>query len=147
MLRELDFVDSDWDALPWALGSTTALFRHSVPRQLRAQLEKRRGLVERAMLKNIGKKTVGMLWGVAIASGVLTICVLGLFRVAPVFFPEWQSGHAPFAEWLAIVGIPEVVFMTTAVALWGKKRSIAAGILLAAMTLITHAIFHAVTHG
>jgi len=73
------------------------------------------------MLKNIGKKTVGMLWGVAIASGVLTICVLGLLRVAPVLFPEWQSGHAPFLEWLAIVGIPEGGFMTAACALWRKK--------------------------
>jgi H+/Cl- antiporter ClcA len=147
MLRELDFVDSDWDALLWALGSTTALFKHSVPRQLRARLEKCFGLVESATLNNIGKKTVGILWGVAIASGVLTICVQGLLRVAPVLFPEWQSGHAPFLEWLAIVGIPEGVFMTAACALWRKKRSMAAGILLAAMTLITHAIFHAVTHG
>jgi hypothetical protein len=147
MLRELDFMESDWAALLWALGSTTALFRHSVPRQLRARLEKGFGPTERGMLKNIGKKTVGMLWGVIIAAAVLTVCVLGLLRVAPALFPEWQVGHARFVEWLAIVGIPETVFMVTAVTLWREKRSMATGILLAAMTLMTHAIVHAVTHG
>lgn len=146
MLRELDFVESDWGALLWALGSTAALFRHSVPHQLRARLEKRFGPTEWGMLKNIGKKTIGVLWGVLIAGGVLTICVLGLLRLAPAFFPAWQSGHARFVEWLAIVGIPEAVFMVTAVAFWRKKRYMAAGIALAAMTLITHAIVHAATH-
>ena len=33
MLRELDFIESDWAALLWALGSTTAIFRHGVPRR------------------------------------------------------------------------------------------------------------------
>ena len=146
MLRELDFIESDWAALLWALGSTTALFRHSVPRQLRARLEKRFGPTERRMLKNIGKKTVGILWGVIVAGAVLTSCVLGLLRVTPVFFPELQVGHARFVEWLAIVGIPEAVFMVTAVALWREKRSMAAGILLAATTLMTHAIIHTITH-
>jgi hypothetical protein len=31
MLRELDFVESDWGALFWALGSATALFKHLEP--------------------------------------------------------------------------------------------------------------------
>jgi hypothetical protein len=143
MVRELDFAESDWGALVWALGSTAALFRHSVPRQLRARFEKRFGPADMEMLKNIRKKTAGMLWGVVMASVVLTVSVLGLLRVAPVLFP----GHARFVEWLAIVGIPEAVFMLTAFALWGKKRPIATGILLAAMTLMSHAIVHAIGHG
>jgi LPXTG-motif cell wall-anchored protein len=52
-----------------------------------------------------------------------------------------------FVEWLAIVGIPEAVFMAAAIVLWRKKRSMAAGILLAAMMLMTHAIIHGLTHG
>ncbi len=147
MLRELDFVESDWGALLWALGSTTALFRHSVPRQLRARLEKFFGTTERGMLKNIKKMTAGMLWGVVIASLVLTISLLGLLRAAPLLFPEWHVGHARFVQWLAIVGIPEAVFMATAVALWRRKRPMAAGVLLAAMVLMTHAIIHGLTHG
>jgi hypothetical protein len=35
MLREMDFAESDWTALFWALGSTTALCRHSAWQQLR----------------------------------------------------------------------------------------------------------------
>ena len=147
MLRELDFVESDWGAMLWALGSTTALFRHSVPRQLKARLEKRFGLSEMGILKNIGRKTAGMLFGVVIASVVLTISVMALLHAAPVLLPGWQEGHARFVEWLAIGGIPEAVFIATAVALWRRRRYVAAGILLAAMTLISHAIIHAAIHG
>jgi hypothetical protein len=35
MQRELDFVENDWGALFWALGSTTAIFRYSFPRALK----------------------------------------------------------------------------------------------------------------
>jgi hypothetical protein len=147
MLRELDFVESDCGALLWALGSVNVLFTYSVPRQLRARLEKRFGTAQGGMLKNIRKMTAGMLWGVAIASVVLTISLLGLLSAAPVLFPEWHVGHARFVEWLAFVGIPEAVFAVAAVVLWRRKRSMAAGILLAAMILMTHAIVHAVMHG
>jgi hypothetical protein len=47
--------------------------RHSVPRQLRARLEKRFGPAQGGMLKNIRKMAAGMLWGVVIASVVLAI--------------------------------------------------------------------------
>ncbi len=147
MLRELDFVESDWGALLWALGSLTALFRHSVPRQLRAGLEKRFGTAQRVTLKDIRKITAGMLLGVVIASVVLTISLLGLLSAEQVLFPEWHVGHARFAEWLAFVAIPESVFMAAAVLLWRRKRSMAAGILLAAMMLMTHAIIHGLTRG
>jgi hypothetical protein len=147
MLRELDFVEHDWDALLWAFGSVTALFRHSVPRQLKAGLQQRFGPAGIGMLTNIRMKAVGLLWGVVMASVVLTLSLLGLLRAAPILFPEWHVGHARFVEWLAFVGIPEAVFVATAVVLWRKKRSMAAGILLAAMMLMTHAIVHAVTHG
>ena len=147
MLRELHFVESDWGALLWALGSVTALVRHSVPRQLRARLEKRFGTAQGGMLKNIRKMTAGMLWGVIIASVVLTISLLGLLSAVQVLFPEWHAGHPRFVEWLAFVVIPEAVFMAAAVALWRRKRSMAAGILLAAVMLMTHAIVHAVTRG
>jgi hypothetical protein len=147
MLRELDFVESNWGALLWALGSTTALFRHSVPRQLRARLEKRFGTAQGEMPKNIRKMTAGMLSGVLIAGAVLTVSLVGLLQAAPVFFPEWHVGHARFMQWLAIIGIPEAVFTVTAVVLWRKKRPMAAGILLAAMILITHMIVHMVSHG
>jgi hypothetical protein len=66
MLAELDFIESDWAALLWAAGATTALFRHSVPRQLRTQLEKQFSAVKVVLrLKNFSRKTLGMASGVA----------------------------------------------------------------------------------
>ncbi len=146
MLGELDCVEGDWAALRWALGSTTAVLRHSLPHQLRARLEKRFGPSEILLLKNLGKKAIGILSGVVIASGVLTICVLGLLYVVPMLFPERQVERAPFVEWLTVIVIPETVFIAAAIALWRKKRPMATGLLLAAMTFITHVVIHAATH-
>jgi hypothetical protein len=146
MLAELDFIESDWAALFWAMGSTTALLRHSVPHQLRAKLEKRFGPSARMLLKNLGKKVIGILSGVVIASGVLTVCVLGLFYVVPMIFPERQVERAPLVELLTVIVIPETVFIAVAIALWRKKRPVATGLLLAAITFITHVVIHATTH-
>jgi hypothetical protein len=147
MVRELDFVESDWSALLWALGSTTALFRHSVPRRFRALLEKRLGAARGERVKNIRKITTGIFFGVVIATAVLTVSFIGLLQTASLLFPEWRAGHIRIVEWLAIVGVPEAAFMATAQALWRRKRFMAAGVLLAAIALMTHAIIHGLTHG
>ena len=52
MVRELDFIDGDWAALSWALGSTTALSVHA------------------GLLKKIGRSIGGVLSGAGIAGGV-----------------------------------------------------------------------------
>jgi hypothetical protein len=147
MLRELDFIESDWGALFWALGSVTALFRHSVPRQLRTLLEKHFGPAEGPLLKNIGKKAAGILWGVVIAGGVLSVCVQGLLRLVLIFFPQLHSGHAFFVECVTVIVIPEIVFIVTAVALWRNKRPMATGVLAGAMTFTTHVVVYTATHG
>ena len=99
------------------------------------------------MLKNIGKKAAGLISGVVIAAGVLAICAFGLVRLSFLLFPGWQLQRMPWAEWMIVIVIPETIFMVTAVALWRKRRSIAAGILLSAITLITHFLVHIATHG
>jgi hypothetical protein len=147
MLGELEFIEGDWAALLWAIGSTTALLRHSIPRQLRTNLERRFGSVRRLILKDLGKGAIGVLMGLMIAGGVLAICVVAFLRLVPNILPQWQLSHEPFVEWLTVIVIPEAVFIATAIALWSKKRSIATGLLLAAMTFITHVIIHAATHG
>src|SRR5258708_29240668 len=90
MLRELDFIDREWVALFWALGSATAVFRHSVPRGLRAWLEQHSHQEAGLTAKNIGKKAAGLISGVVIAIAVLTICVFGLVRLSLFFFPGWD---------------------------------------------------------
>ena len=147
MLRELNFVESDWGALRWALGSTTALFRHSVPRQLRARFEPLFGPLGRVTLKHIGMRTVGMVSGVAIAGGVLTLFVQSCLRLVATVFSTWQLGHAPLLAFLIVTVIPETAFIVIAVALWRRQRSMATGILLAAMIFAAHVIVHVATHG
>jgi len=147
MLGELDFVENDWIALLWALGGTTALIRHSVQRELRKALEKRLEPDGRVTLKNLGKKIAGMLSGIVIASGVLTITVVTCVQLLPRVFPQSQLMHQPFVEWLTFIGMPETIFIVTAIAFWRRRRSMATGLLLAALIFITHVIIHVTTHG
>jgi hypothetical protein len=147
MLRELDFIESDWEALFWALGSTTAIFRYAVPRGLRSWLGKHSRREGGLMTKNIGKKTVGVMSGVIIAVAVLATCAFGLVRLSFFLVPGWDVERVPWAEWLAVIVIPETIFLFTAVALWRKRRSMAVGILLSAIVLVAHFVVHITTHG
>ena len=73
MLRELDFVDNDWAALLWALGSTTAICRHS----LIHRLKQRRGTPgpEPSSLRQFARSMTSVLSGMAVAGVVLTVSV------------------------------------------------------------------------
>ena len=146
MLRELDFVESDWAAFAWALGSTVALCRYSGPRQIRRQLEKQFGRGKESTLKTIGQKAAGLLTGVLIAGAFLAVCVIGLVRFHPSLFAGPFSAQAILIEWLILLVIPETAFVIGAISLWQKRRSTAAGLLLAGMILISHVIIHVTTH-
>jgi hypothetical protein len=145
MLRELDFIESDWAALLWALGSTTAIFRHCLPRGLKAWFGKL--FVQQGELKNIGKQAAGVVSGAVIAVGILAVSAFGLVRLSLFLFPTWDVGRVPWAQWLAVIAIPETIFIVAALALWRKRRSMAAGIVLSAIVLFTHFIVHVATHG
>jgi|HubBroStandDraft_1064217.scaffolds.fasta_scaffold05632_5 hypothetical protein len=143
MLRELDFIESDWAAFFWALGSTTAIFKYSVPRRLRAWFGKNSGAEEKLMIKDIGKKAAGVASGVAIAAGV-TLGAFGLVWLMFYLFPKWDLGPVPW--WVGVIVLPETIFVVAIVALWRKRRPMAVGILLLAVTLGTHFIVHVVNH-
>jgi len=99
------------------------------------------------MPKGLRKRAAGLVSGVVISAGVLAACVFGVSRLSAVFSPEWELRQTPWADWLAWLGIPETIFVISAVVLWGKRRTTAAGILVGAVVLITHAILHAASHG
>jgi hypothetical protein len=143
MLRELDFIESDWAALFWALGSTTAIFRY-LGRGLLAMLGKRSEEKEELKMKSIGEKASGIALGVLIALGVV-ICAFGLLWIWFHFFPVPGMGPVPW--WVAVIAIPETIFIVAVITLWRKRRPTAVGILLLAITLMTHFIFHLATHG
>ncbi len=143
MLRELDFIESDWAAFFWALGSTTAIFKYSIPRRLRAWFGKDSGGEEKLMMKDIGKKAAGVAAGVAIAAGV-AVGGFGLVWLMFYLFPKWDLGPVPW--WVGVIVVPEAIFVVAIVALWRKRRPMAVGILLLAVTLGTHFIVHVVNH-
>jgi hypothetical protein len=86
MLRQLDFIESDCSALFLALGSTTAIFRHSVPHGLRAWFGKHSNLEEGLALKHSRKNAAGTISGVVIAVGVL-VYAYALVRLSFLLFP------------------------------------------------------------
>jgi hypothetical protein len=145
MLRELDFIESDWAALLWALGSTSVIFKHSVPRGLRAWFGKRSNKEEGPMLKHIRRNAAEALSGVMIAVGVLA-GAFGLVRLLFVLFPEADFKRVQWAELLAVIVAPETIFIVSALALWRKRRSMAVGIVMSAVTLVAHVIVHLTTH-
>lgn len=142
MLRELDFIESDWDALLWALGSTTAIFRHS-GRELLASLGSKLGIKEEKVNDN-QKRVLGVMTGVgtgfllAVGGFVLLLVVLHLIS---------DPARMPFAAQLTIVGVPEIIFAVIAIKLWRKRRPIAIGVLATAILLAAHVVTHVATHG
>jgi hypothetical protein len=143
MLRELDFIESDWAAFFWALGSTTAIFRHA-GRGLMAMLGKSVDDKEERGMKDIGAKAAGIASGVLIALGVV-VCAFGLLWIWFHFFPVPGMGPVPW--WVAVIVIPEAIFVVAVASLWRRRKPVAVGILLLAVTLMAHFVFHLAAHG
>jgi hypothetical protein len=143
MLRELDYIEGDWESLFWALGSTTAIFKHSVPRALRAWLGKRSGRLEGSMAESFGKKALGVILGIVMAA-MVTGGAFGAAYLLFRLFPAWDLGPVPW--WVAMIVLPEIIFVAAIAALWRKRRYMAEGILLSAVVLITHFILHVANH-
>ena len=144
MLRELDFIQSDWEALFWSLGCTTAIFRHFA-RGFGRRFGLHSGQKENHM-ENVGKKAVGVVSGIGIAAG-LAVVIFGILMLTFHFFPVLESGRVPWIPWLVVMILPEAIFIVSAVALWRKKRPVAVGILLSAAILATHFIMHIASSG
>ena len=128
MLREMDFVD-DESAVRWALGSASALCRHSLAQVPRAFVPRMPALIS----------------GVAAASLVLAACVLLLsWLVRATWF---DPALAKLADRVLFVVVPEALYVAAAIALWRQRRAVALGILAAGATLAAHALVHFATHG
>jgi len=146
MMREMDFVENDWSAALWALGSTTALCRYSIAQQLEA-------LVHRShcawSLKGLAKKIPAMLSGMVAAAVVLAICLLLLSSLlrASWLNPMPDPALGKLLDRLLFVVVPEGLYLTGAVVLWRQRRkAIALGIVATGAILMVHAVVHFVTH-
>jgi hypothetical protein len=142
MLRELDFIESDWAALFWALGSTTAVFRH-IGRELLALFEGKFEIKEGSVNDN-QKRVLGTMMGVGIG---FLLAVGGFVLLLVLLHLISDPARMPFPAQLAIVGVPEIIFAVIAIKLWRKRRPIAVGVLATAILLAAHVVTHVATHG
>jgi hypothetical protein len=146
MLCELDFIESDWAALCWALGCTTAIFRQSgrdVVRLLRRQAGIRTGVKEASMNEG-GRKAIGFASGVGLAAAVAAVA-FGILALAYYLFPAVVANR----EWTHVVIailIPEAIFVVTTINLWRKRRPMALGILLFGAAVGVHVLMHFARH-
>jgi hypothetical protein len=141
MLRELDFVESEWQGLVWALGSAGVLLRYAFPDGVRALLAKGAGLWQQPSLRGILGKAAELAIGIAVSAGVSGASVYGLR-----LFPGWHAQEKAWAQCLAVLFIPETIFVCGVVLLWWRRRVVAKGILVGALTLLTHFVMYMTTH-
>jgi hypothetical protein len=136
MLRELDFVEGDWRALMWALGSTTVILRYAAS----AWREWLKGTKkEEAGMSSNGKKAVGVGMGIFSALGLIG-CAFATLRIISLMFPGLE--HSPWVYWLAVLIIPEAIFVGATIALWRKRGPMAAGILAIGLMMALHVAVH-----
>lgn len=127
MRREMDFAESDWAAMRWALGSAAAICRHALIGKVGEWRDRVRWLPS-------------VLSGMAAAGLVLIISVAALLALtlAPRFGPD----PGTVEQLIFFILIPELIYALSAVVLWRSRRTMACGILAAGAILITHSIFH-----
>jgi hypothetical protein len=139
MLRELDFIQSDWEALFWALGSAAAILRHSGC-GVRTWVENRRRKRE-GQMNPTGKKAIGVASGIGLALA-LALVVVGLRVLSFQYFPNLEAGRVPWRLLLFVMVIPETILVVATVALWRKRRPMATGILITALAIGVHFAIH-----
>lgn len=139
MLRELEFVEGDWAALFWALGSTAAVFQH-VASGWRGWFKARSNNKE-ARMNNFGKKALGVGTGI-VSAAMLALCAFAVLRLVGFLFPAMDLAHAQWTHWLTVIVIPETIFIVATVLLWRKKGPVAAGILVFAIVGALHVAIH-----
>lgn len=137
MLRELDFIESDWAALLWALGSTAAVSRLWL-RVWRAWISGQSE--EEPTMKETAMKVAGLLLGLLMAVGA-AVGAFALLLLVFYFFPALHHAPIPWPAWV-FSGVLEILFVVGTVRFWKTRRPMAIGILLAALVFTTHFAMH-----
>jgi hypothetical protein len=141
MLAELDYVEGDWAALWWALGSVTVLARGAGSVWIYERFHRwREGVMEQ-----MGKKAGWLLAG-AFGTIALSLLALGILFAVAVAFPQLGLDHAEWTHVLFVIVLPLAICLSTALWLWRRRRPAAIGILVAAVALSTHVVLHFTHH-
>jgi len=96
-------------------------------------------------MKDMGKKAVGMVAGMVMATG-LGLGALGLLVLSFHLFPTWGLERTEWVHWLTVIVIPETICIIAVAVLWQKRRPVALGILVAAIAMATHVVIHVASH-
>jgi len=143
MLSELDYVEGEWSALIWALGSAAAVVRRSA-RDWRGWFRQSESNGRQPMNAN-GKKAIGIVSG-ALSALALAGCAFALLRLVDRLFPALGIARTEWTHWFGAIVIPEAIFIVAAVLLWRRRGPIAAGILLVAVAIALHVLVHVAAH-
>jgi len=151
MLRELDFVETELAALFWALGCTTAIFRECL-RGWGAWLKKQYAELfgiqrneEGNKMNSTGKKTVGVLAGMAIALGL----GVGAYLLRNVIADALMAvgiQRSMLSHILSVIVPTELIVVVAAILLWRRKRAaVAVGLLVPAVVMGAHVVIFLAT--
>ena len=143
MLRELDFIEGEWAALFWAMGSATAILRQAVC-SWRNWISRKKATEEERM-NSTGKKALGFVSGMLLAL-MAAFSMLGLLTFVALLFPGLGLDHMHWTHFVGAILIPEIVFVVSAILLWRKRTPVAAGILLTGIGIAIHVVVHLATH-
>lgn len=141
MLHELDYIDGDWTALWWALGSVAAVSRHAV-RELGRQSARYLTHPEERTMDNLGKKTGWLFAGMGVALVLGIVAALG-FHLMIDRFPSLRPAGLPWLQSLILVVMPEIIFIA---ALWRKRRLMAVGVLVMSVAITAHLAVYFISH-
>jgi hypothetical protein len=123
MLNELDFIESDWSAIFWAIESVVALVRKS---------------------EAIGRAVGGVVLGASIALLQLGVALAVVIAAFTLF--RGLAEQLPWYGWAIFAAAICGVFTLTAQRLWRKRRASAIGLLCASLTFGVPLAIHIVSH-
>jgi len=139
MLRELDFIEGDWAALFWALGSLAAILRHATTAWRARSIKK----TKETTMSTTGKKVLIITMGALCLLG-LAGCAFPMLLLVPDLFPE--LGHAWWPLAPIAIAIPVIIIGFAAGFLWRKRGPVAAGVLLVVLAVAFHVAVHVAKH-
>jgi len=137
MLRELDFIEGDWPAFFWALGSAAAIARHAASNWKSWNSNKKQ--TEEEKMNSTGKKAAGVASGAGLAL-LLAFAGMGMVQFIGFMIPGLENLHWP--HFLGAIIVPEIVFVVSAILLWRKRPPVAVGILLMGAAIGVHVAVH-----
>lgn len=129
MLGELDYVEDDWSAFFWALGSIGVLLRFSTIQLL--LIPKWR---DKSMIRQTGQVLLG-----AVVAGI--VCMAGsLVRMAMLKVAGLQLSDVRMSQRLMFILLLEVTYVVIATAQWHRRKFVSVGVSLAGLTQLASVI-------